>query len=143
MKIKVWGCRGSLPAPGRSTIRYGGNTTCLEVRLSDNTLIVLDAGSGIKKLGKTLFDFTAGGPEKRSIGSAEIVLIRLNHPNGGYGFKIVAFVFLSDNELDFEYRGGMTTSEYKSASLLIHDAQYLDFEQMTPVSSRPDIVFDH
>ena len=55
-------------------------------------------------------------------------LFQLNHPNGGYGFKIVAFVFLSDNELDFEYRGGITTGEYKSASLLMHDAQYTDEE---------------
>ena len=46
MKIKVWGCHGSLPTPSRNTIRYGDNTTCLEVRLDDGTLIVIDAGSG-------------------------------------------------------------------------------------------------
>ena len=38
MKIKVWGCRESLPTPGKHTIKYGGNTTCLEIRLKDNTL---------------------------------------------------------------------------------------------------------
>jgi phosphoribosyl 1,2-cyclic phosphodiesterase len=52
MKVSVWGCCGSLPTPGESTIRYGGNTTCLEVRLNDNTLIVIDAGSGIRNLGE-------------------------------------------------------------------------------------------
>jgi phosphoribosyl 1,2-cyclic phosphodiesterase len=56
MKIKVWGCRGSLPAPGRDTVRYGGNTTCLEIRLNDNTLIIVDAGSGIRRLGRKLLE---------------------------------------------------------------------------------------
>ncbi|HEX6509949.1 MAG TPA: MBL fold metallo-hydrolase [Chloroflexota bacterium] len=54
MKIRFWGTRGSIPAPGPSTIRYGGNTSCVEVRLDDGTLIVLDAGSGIRPLGKSL-----------------------------------------------------------------------------------------
>ena len=52
MNIKVWGCRGSLPAPGENTIKYGGNTTCLEIRLNDNTLVIIDAGSGIRNLEK-------------------------------------------------------------------------------------------
>jgi phosphoribosyl 1,2-cyclic phosphodiesterase len=54
VRIKIWGCRGSLAAPGPDTVRYGGNTSCLEVRLSDGTLIVLDAGTGIRRLGKSL-----------------------------------------------------------------------------------------
>jgi phosphoribosyl 1,2-cyclic phosphodiesterase len=56
MNIKVWGCRGSLPTPSEKTIRYGGNTTCLEIRLNDNTLIIIDAGSGIRNLGKKLLE---------------------------------------------------------------------------------------
>lgn len=51
MNIRPWGTRGSLPAPGQSTVRYGGNTSCVEVRLGDDTLIILDAGSGIRSLG--------------------------------------------------------------------------------------------
>ena len=54
MKIKVWGCRGSLPTPGRDMERYGGNTTCLEIRLNDGTVVVVDAGSGIRALGDRL-----------------------------------------------------------------------------------------
>ena len=46
MRIKVWGCRGSIPSPGGDTSRYGGNTTCVEVRLGDGSLVVIDAGSG-------------------------------------------------------------------------------------------------
>ena len=54
MKIRIWGCRGSLTTPGRETVRYGGFTTCVEVRLSDGTLIVIDSGSGIHRLGNAL-----------------------------------------------------------------------------------------
>jgi phosphoribosyl 1,2-cyclic phosphodiesterase len=208
MRITVWGCRGSLPAPGWDTVRYGGNTTCLEIRLNDETLIIADAGSGIRRLGTKLlaeedlaeiyvfvthahwdhltgfpffqpaysskcrihvrggprakrslakylrrqmeppffpvpfkamkaeFDFTDADPKTTSIGSAEIIPIRLSHPGGGYGFKLVegnrAFVFLPDNELDLAYEHGMTKEEYvdfcKGAALLMHDAQYTDNE---------------
>ncbi len=54
MKIKIWGCRGSTASPGPDTVRYGGNSTCVEVRSSDGRLLVLDAGSGIRNLGKAL-----------------------------------------------------------------------------------------
>jgi phosphoribosyl 1,2-cyclic phosphodiesterase len=50
----VWGARGSVPTPGPATNRYGGNTSCVEVTLSDGTLLVLDAGSGIRALGLRL-----------------------------------------------------------------------------------------
>jgi phosphoribosyl 1,2-cyclic phosphodiesterase/ActR/RegA family two-component response regulator len=52
-RIKFWGVRGSIPIPGRSTVRYGGNTSCVEVR-ADGEIIVLDAGSGIRLLGLAL-----------------------------------------------------------------------------------------
>jgi phosphoribosyl 1,2-cyclic phosphodiesterase len=54
MQITFWGTRGSIPAPGPDTMRYGGNTSCVEVRLRDNTMIVFDAGTGIRPLGQTL-----------------------------------------------------------------------------------------
>src|SRR3982074_1375166 len=54
MKIKVWGARGSIPAPGPETMRYGGNTSCVEVTLSDGSCLILDAGTGIRNLGLVL-----------------------------------------------------------------------------------------
>ena len=54
MKIKFWGVRGSIPSPGPNTQRYGGNTTCIEVRTDDNDLIILDGGTGIFPLAQTL-----------------------------------------------------------------------------------------
>jgi phosphoribosyl 1,2-cyclic phosphodiesterase len=52
-RLKFWGTRGSISVPGSSTLRYGGNTTCVEVR-ADGEIIVLDAGSGIRPLGLAL-----------------------------------------------------------------------------------------
>ena len=54
MKIQFWGVRGSIPSPGPKTVRYGGNTTCIEVRSDAGELIILDAGSGIFPLAQSL-----------------------------------------------------------------------------------------
>jgi phosphoribosyl 1,2-cyclic phosphodiesterase len=54
MKVRFWGVRGSLPVPGMKTERYGGNTSCVEVRSAAGTCVVVDAGTGIRKLGKEL-----------------------------------------------------------------------------------------
>ncbi len=53
MRVKFWGTRGTRPTPGRRTLRYGGNTTCVEVRDKDNNLLIVDSGSGIAELGAT------------------------------------------------------------------------------------------
>lgn len=58
--VKFWGVRGSIATPGPSTMRYGGNTSCLEVRCGDN-LLIFDAGTGIRELGDKLM--RAGGVE--------------------------------------------------------------------------------
>jgi phosphoribosyl 1,2-cyclic phosphodiesterase len=55
LHFRFWGVRGSIPTPGEKTIRYGGNTTCIEVRGDHNELIVLDGGTGIFQLAQTLF----------------------------------------------------------------------------------------
>jgi phosphoribosyl 1,2-cyclic phosphodiesterase len=54
MKVKFWGVRGSIASPGPTTVRYGGNTTCIEIRTDDNELIILDAGTGLFPLSQTL-----------------------------------------------------------------------------------------
>ena len=54
MKFRFWGVRGSIPSPGPHTARYGGNTTCIEVRTDDGTLIVLDGGTGLFPLAQHL-----------------------------------------------------------------------------------------
>jgi phosphoribosyl 1,2-cyclic phosphodiesterase len=54
VKVKIWGARGSIPAPGPETTRYGGNTSCVQLTLSDGSVLVLDAGTGIRNLGTAL-----------------------------------------------------------------------------------------
>ena len=56
MRLKIWGCRGSVPTPGPGTVRYGGNTSCVEVSLGDESVLVLDAGTGIRGLGFELLE---------------------------------------------------------------------------------------
>lgn len=56
MKVRFWGTRGSLATAGPETIRYGGNTACVELRAEGAPLVVLDAGSGIRALGASLGD---------------------------------------------------------------------------------------
>lgn len=54
MRVRLWGTRGSLPTPGPETVRYGGNTSCVELRVSEDRMVILDAGSGIRRLGTTI-----------------------------------------------------------------------------------------
>ena len=56
MRIRFWGVRGSIPSPGPKTVRYGGNTTCIEVRSDAGELIIIDAGTGIAILAQRLMD---------------------------------------------------------------------------------------
>jgi CheY-like chemotaxis protein len=54
MRVKFWGARGSIPTPGPTTLKYGGNTPCIEIRADDDTLIILDCGTGMRELGLAL-----------------------------------------------------------------------------------------
>src|SRR5262245_56699478 len=59
---RFWGVRGSLPVPGPRTERYGGNTSCVEIRSASGTRVIIDAGTGIRRLGKELMrsEFESG-----------------------------------------------------------------------------------
>lgn len=89
MKVKFWGTRGSYPTPGAGTIKYGGNTPCIEVRAGDRT-IILDAGTGIIPLGRELMRRAA--QEKRPL---EVILLlsHLHHDHTqGFPFFVPAYV---------------------------------------------------
>jgi phosphoribosyl 1,2-cyclic phosphodiesterase len=70
MELTFWGVRGSIPAPGPGTVRYGGNTSCVSLRTSAGRLIVLDCGTGARNLGITLM----GGPFAKGKGEGSILL---------------------------------------------------------------------
>jgi len=67
LRVQFWGTRGSIPSPGPATVRYGGNTPCVEVRTSSDWLIVLDAGTGIRELGRSLIERANGAPIRGDI----------------------------------------------------------------------------
>ena len=54
MFIRIWGSRGSIPVCGKEYLKYGGDTTCLEIRTKSGDIIVVDAGTGIRRLGNQL-----------------------------------------------------------------------------------------
>ena len=62
LRVQFWGTRGSVPSPGPRTMRYGGNTPCIEVRTGTGALVILDAGTGIRELGCALIDHSDGTP---------------------------------------------------------------------------------
>ena len=207
MRIRCWGARGSIPVSGPDYIAYGGDTTCLEIRAASGDIIIIDCGSGVRRLGNELlrekqhrlnilfthvhWDHISGFPffkplyhrsttiniygsdqarqsiqsmlaqsmaapffpialnsvssclsftpltgDEITIGSIRITPIPLNHPNGGFGFKLSengkVFVFLTDNELEFGHPGGLGYGEYldfcRGADLLVHDAEFTDTE---------------
>ena len=90
MQIRFWGVRGTIPTPGAHTVRVGGNTSCVEVRTPDKQLIILDAGSGIRALGKAL---QAEQPD-RIIGN---ILISHTHWDHIQGFPFFGPVFGRNN----------------------------------------------
>lgn len=96
MLIKFWGVHGSLPRPGPSTLKFGGNTPCVEVREGD-TLIILDAGSGIRELGEDLTkrDRTEEGKSPSVTGH---VLISHYHWDHIHGFPFFDPIYSPDNE---------------------------------------------
>jgi phosphoribosyl 1,2-cyclic phosphodiesterase len=75
MKIKIWGARGSVPSPGPETTRYGGNTSCVQVTLSDGTILALDAGTGIRNMGLAL-------PEESARVNILLTHLHLDHIQG-------------------------------------------------------------
>jgi len=75
VRVTLWGTRGSLPTPGPETTRYGGNTSCVEVRGRDGSVVVLDAGTGIRRLGAAI------GPEVRRI-DLLLTHLHLDHIEG-------------------------------------------------------------
>ena len=211
MRITFWGVRGSVPTPGPRTVRYGGNTSSIAVRVMDGTVILLDGGTGLRELGRSLaaeatlpvfhllvthvhLDHVLGvpffaplyrpdarvifhpaggenstlyGPEQlfdgrrfplrlhqvpsqierakvaaplddRTIGSARVRSIRLNHPGGSTGYRIEdadgsTMVLYTDQELPpgVEHNAPPVLRDdlvrfAAGAQLLIHDAQYVE-----------------
>lgn len=103
MKVRFWGTRGSLAKPGVHTLRYGGNTACVEVRSARGTLIVLDCGTGVHDLGRKLVAESEG-----AIRGA--LLISHLHWDHIQGFPFFAPLFGRENEWDIYAPRGLNQS---------------------------------
>jgi CheY-like chemotaxis protein/phosphoribosyl 1,2-cyclic phosphodiesterase len=92
LRIRFWGTRGSIPKPGPTTVRYGGNTSCVEVR-AEGTLIVLDCGTGAHDLGQQIVKANPGPMRGR-------LLITHTHWDHIQGFPFFAPLFVRGSEWD-------------------------------------------
>jgi phosphoribosyl 1,2-cyclic phosphodiesterase/ActR/RegA family two-component response regulator len=99
IRIRFWGTRGSLATPGPTTLRYGGNTSCVEVRTADGTLIVLDCGTGAHRLGQALLASAA-----QPVGGH--LLITHTHWDHIQGFPFFAPLFIPGSQWDLYAPGG-------------------------------------
>ena len=91
-KVRFWGVRGSIPVPGPQTLRFGGNTSCVEVR-ADGQTIILDAGSGLRPLGVSL------GKEFRGQPLDLTILITHTHWDHIQGFPFFAPAYEAQNRI--------------------------------------------
>ncbi|MBI2525597.1 MAG: MBL fold metallo-hydrolase [Candidatus Rokubacteria bacterium] len=90
MRVTFWGVRGSVPSPGLSTLRYGGNTSCLTVDCNPGRRLVLDAGTGIRALGRVLE------------GGTEPIVLLLSHTHWDHiqGFPFFEPIYQRDRVID-------------------------------------------
>src|SRR5262245_55396871 len=100
MRVQFWGTRGSLAKPGPTTLRYGGNTPCVEVRPADRTPVVLDCGTGAHGLGLAL-TASADQPVRGHL------LITHTHWDHIQGFPFFGPLFARGNEWDIYAPGGL------------------------------------
>ena len=101
MKIKFWGVRGSIPAPGPETNRYGGNTSCVSVTTNDNRLVIIDMGTGLMHLGNALM----AGDFGKGQGRASILLSH-THWDHIQGLGFFPPVFINGNQFTVWGPGG-------------------------------------
>ena len=99
MRVRFWGTRGSIPTPGPTTLRYGGNTSCVEVRAADGTLVVLDCGTGAHGLGRALVSGTPSPLHGH-------LLIGHTHWDHIQGFPFFAPLFVPANVWEIYAPGG-------------------------------------
>ncbi len=95
-KVKFWGVRGSFPAPRKDTVIYGGHTSCVEIRSSENDLIVLDMGTGLVDLGRFM-DSEVNPPN-----TAHAIV---SHYHWDHSFGSLGFSPLSDPNFTFNMYG--------------------------------------
>jgi phosphoribosyl 1,2-cyclic phosphodiesterase/CheY-like chemotaxis protein len=124
MRVRFWGTRGSIPKPGPSTVRYGGNTSCVEVRSAAGTTVVLDCGTGALALGAELMQ--RGEKPLRGY-----LLISHTHWDHIQGLPFFAPLFVAGNEWDVYAPHGFLQSVRETlAGQMQHTYFPVDLEQL-------------
>lgn len=103
MRVRFWGTRGSIPKTGPSTLRYGGNTSCVEIESADGTFLILDCGTGVHDLGQALV--AAGKRAKRGH-----LLISHTHWDHIQGLPFFAPLFAPNHRWDIYGPRGLDRS---------------------------------
>jgi len=119
MRITFWGTRGAIPVPGMETTKYGGETPCVEVDLSGGTILILDAGTGLRRLGLSLLE--RGKPVRTTI------LVSHFHLDHILGFPYFAPLWRADSEIEFIGR----PSERKSVQDAFNDLLRPPYSSLT------------
>jgi phosphoribosyl 1,2-cyclic phosphodiesterase len=151
MEVTFWGVRGSIPAPGPGTVRYGGNTACVSVRTARGGLLVLDCGTGARNLGLALlgegFGGAAGGAggaggtpaSSGGRGSEAAILLSHTHWDHIQGFPFFSPLYIGANA--FKIYGPAQSSELLEGILEGQMApQYFPVQTLKNMGARIDIV---
>lgn len=106
IRVSFWGVRGTLPVPGRKTVRYGGNTSCVSIKFPKNNLFIFDAGTGIKELSNYLIS-------KKSKPTKAMIFISHPHWDHINGLPFFSPLYTKGNELEIcgPLNGGMSMRE--------------------------------
>jgi phosphoribosyl 1,2-cyclic phosphodiesterase/CheY-like chemotaxis protein len=129
--IRFWGTRGSIPTPGRGTTLYGGNTSCVEVRADDGTVIILDCGTGARPLG---LDLLSRGPTL----PAMHILVTHTHWDHIQGFPFFLPAYLAGTRLSvYGARGLDRTLEGSLSGQMQHTYFPVQLDEL-----RADIAFE-
>jgi phosphoribosyl 1,2-cyclic phosphodiesterase len=134
MELTFWGVRGSIPAPGPGTVRYGGNTSCVSLRTSEGKLIVLDCGTGARNLGMSLLD----GPFGRGKGQASILLSHA-HWDHIQGFPFFVPLYIAGNAFNI-FGGGKSSSMLEGILEGQMAPQYFPVQTLKNMGATIDIV---
>ena len=106
MEIKFWGVRGSIPTPGKDFVKYGGNTSCVEL-IIDDKVIIFDMGSGLKNLGESIVD--------RNIKKFDIFVSHFHYDHTcGLPFFKPAYI----PDFNFSIKSGITNTRKKTKDIL-------------------------
>lgn len=131
MEVRFWGVRGSCASPGPSTVRYGGNTACVEIRAADQ-LIVIDAGTGIRELGVALVKKAGGAPISGSL------LVSHTHWDHIQGFPFFTPLYLPTSRFTV-YGAPGTTKSFPDVLSGQMQSSYFPV-QLRDLASKPQIV---